>query len=322
MTPVTNSEIACFQRCEREWQHRYIDHREGLQPAETLSRGKRMHAALSGWWSSPVGALISSLAFDPSVPPAERAMIIGYAARYEPPHLRDVRVNVPFRTTIGGVEMVGECDAVGTDPDTGDTVIVEHKTTSHDVTSGSAWWRERVHCDSQPSTYLAAFPGATVCYDVLHVPDIEQAKATPEDKRKYTKAKPNEPSRLYAGQRSEDETDEEYIARVLSDMADKPEKYFQRAVVVRLDSEREAFEWDVKLTAERMRHPMRSIEMRADGTSTSPKLLTVRNPRSCFTYGRACDFFEVCWQGRSIDSLPLVDRNHSEEMLERWEKSR
>jgi len=282
MTPVTNSELACFQRCEREWQHRYLDHREGLQLAETLSRGKRMHAALAGWWIN--GGLYEGHDY----PAIERAMLLGYHARYDRPHLRDVRVNVPFRTTIGGVEMVGECDAVGIDPSTGDAVVVEHKTTSHDVTPGSAWWRERVHCDSQPSTYLAAFPGATVCYDVLHVPAMKPLPAN--------------------SKRKEPEGDEEYIARVLADMADKPEKYFQRAVVVRLDSEREAFDVDVDLVRTKM-------------TEAADLELTPRNPRACFQYGRACDFLEVCWQGRSLESLPLVEKNHSEEMLSRYEAS-
>jgi hypothetical protein len=298
MTPITNSEIACFQRCEREWQHRYLDRREGLVPAETLSRGKRMHGFLAEWWRGFTGALDQA-----EMPPIERAMLLGYHAFYQRPHIRDVRVNVPFRVTIGGVEMVGECDAVGIDQH-GETVIVEHKTTSHDVAPGSAWWRERIHCDSQPSTYLAAFPGATVLYDVLHVPSLRPLQAN--------------------SKRAHPESDEEYIARVLSDMAERPEKYFQRATIVRLDAEREAFEDDVHVTAMYMRNRpalrVASPELMKQGRDL--ERFTPRNPRSCFTYGRACDFFEACWQGKDIESYPKREMNHSEEMLAKWEASR
>jgi PD-(D/E)XK nuclease superfamily len=299
--PVTNSELGCYQRCEREWQHRYLDHREGLLPAEPLERGTRIHAAQATWWAGGK--------FDiDTMPPIERAMLLGYHARYERPHLRSVRVNVAVRVAIGGVDVVGECDAVGED-DEGRTVIVEHKTTSRDITPGSQWWREKIHVDPQPSTYLAAFPGATVLYNVLRVPDLEQLSATPEEKRKYTKPKKDEPSRLYAGHREKDETDDEYIARILADMSDNLGKYFQRATIVRLDSEREAFRFDVSEIAFRIR------STKSDGT-------TPRNPHACFQFGRACDFFSVCWEGKDIEEMPNVERNHSEEILDRWEKRR
>lgn len=299
MRPVTNSEIATFQTCERLWQHTYFDRRTGLIHAEALSRGTRIHRGLARWW---IDATLFD--FEPA-PPVERAMLLGYHALYQRPHLRDVRVSVPFRTSIGGVEVVGELDAIGED-DAG-SVIVEHKTTTSDITPGSQWWREKVHTDPQASTYAWAFPGARILFDVLHVPDQEQFRATPEDKRKYTKPTKSEPSRLYASQRDTDETDNEYVARILADMSDKPEKYFHRAYVVRLDSEREAFASDVAELSEAMWNPLK----------TRP-----RNPRACFAYGRECPFFAACWQGKDIESYPQREQNHSEEVLERWEKSR
>jgi hypothetical protein len=277
VTPLTNSEVTCFQRCEREWQHRYLDRRTGQSDQESLSRGKRIHRELAAWWS---GAKTEG-----EIPPIETAMMIGYAARYVRPNLRDIRVNVPFRAQIGGVDVVGECDAVGVDED-GRTVVVEHKTTSQNISPGSQYWRERIHCDTQVSTYLAAFPGATVLYDVLHTPGLKPLPAN--SKRPMT------------------ESNEEYIDRILADMQSEPEKYFQRAYIVRLEAEHEAFADDVA-----------TIHGRMNDSRRPPP----RNPRSCFTYGRACDFFDVCYGGKAITDMPIVERNHSEDVFHRWRES-
>jgi hypothetical protein len=279
MSPLTNSEITTFQRCEREWQHRYLDHREGEGITESLSRGKRIHKELAAWWS---GAKTTD-----ELPPIETAMMIGYAARYVRPNLRDVRVNVPFRCQIGGVDVVGECDAVGV-YENGRTVVVEHKTTTQNISPGSQYWRERIHCDTQVSTYLAAFPGATVLYDVLHTPGLKVLGVNKS--------------------RSVPESNEEYIDRILADMTREPEKYFQRAYIVRLESEHESFADDLVAVSSRMVDTVRTVN-------------PPRNPRSCFTYGRACDFFDVCYGGKAITDMPLVEKNHSEDVFERYKAS-
>lgn len=300
MRPITSSEISCFQRCEREWQHRYLERRDVLVPAEALARGRRIHESLSYFWT---GYRVSEVIG----PPIEAAMILGYYARWQSPRLSNVQTSVAWRANIGGIDVVGELDAIGEQTTENgwsyETVIVEHKTTSSDITTGSLWWREKVTTDIQISMYQAAFPKAKILVDVLRVPEFEQLSATPEDQRKYTKPTKKEPvSRLYANQRDRDETDEEYIARCLEDMADKPEKYFQRALVVRLEEEHRAFALDIQRIASRMQ----------------VRLQTPRNPRSCFSYGRQCDFFAACWEGKSIEDYPQRELNHSEEVASRY----
>jgi hypothetical protein len=276
---LTNSEVSTFQRCSREWQHRYIDHRTGPEPSDAQSRGTRIHQALAHWWTVD-GRAVGDLQ------PIERAMVLGYAARYQRPHLEQVRVNVPFRVELpgAGVTMVGSLDVLGVDPTSERTVIVEHKSTSQDITPGSSYWSERIHCDSQVSTYLLAFPDAFVTYDALKVPGMRPLAAN--------------------SRRKEPESDDEYVTRVLDDMSETPEKYFQRAAIVRLADEHESFVNDLTIVAESM-HP-----------GAHP-----RNPRGCFAYGRRCDFFGVCWQGQRLESLPLVEKNHTEEMADAYDKS-
>jgi PD-(D/E)XK nuclease superfamily protein len=272
MRPVSHSEVDCFRRCEREWQHRYLDKREGLVPSESLARGKRVHAWLAAWWSKSLTE-VELLA-------SERAMCMGYSARYERPHLTHVEVSKPFRATIGGVDVVGELDVHGWDGE--DEIIVEHKTTTRDIAPGSQYWRERIHCDPQVSTYLDAFPRAKVLYDVLRVPALRQLGET------KTRKAP--------------ESDEAFIARILEDMAERPEHYFQRVYMVRLEQEHEDNVRDLEMVAESM------------ARCTKYTIATARNPRSCFQYGRECDFFGVCWMGRDITALPVRDESHRERL--------
>jgi hypothetical protein len=273
---LTNSEVACFQRCEREWQHRYVDHLVGRATAPQ-SRGTRVHAWLAAWWGGrPYETEAAALE------PVERAMVAGYAAFHIQPHLAKVQTNVPFKVELPGVTMVGSLDVLGAD--LGRTVIVEHKTTSQDITPGSQYWSERVHCDSQVSAYLRAFPGAIMLYDVLRVPALRPLETN--------------------SRRKAPETDQQYVARCMEAMAEEPGKYFQRGYIVRLDAEHAAFEEDLTMVAESM-HP-----------GPHP-----RNPKSCFSFGKRCDFFGVCWQGERPESLPVAERNHTEEMLAAYESS-
>ncbi len=206
------------------------------------------------------------------VTPVERAMLEGYQALYERPHLRDVRVNVPFRVEVApGLELAGECDAVGTDTD-GRTVVVEHKTTTSDITPGSQYWRKVVLTDPQVSIYSIAFPGATVLYDVLHVPQFRAGD-------------------LYA--------------KSLAAMAETPEKYFQRMTVVRMAHEADDTVQDVRKVEGRM--------------ATDAEVGTARNPDACFTYGRECDFFAACWEGREITTYPTWEGSENADVVkERW----
>lgn len=278
---LTNSEIQAYQRCPAEWKMRYLDHRTGPS-TDSQSRGTRIHTWLSSWWTSPGGFANEWLPLEP----VERAMTRGYGFRYEFPHLRNVEVNVPISVELrhAGVTLVGELDAIGTD-ERGNTILVEHKTTTHDISPGSQYWSERVSCDPQVSTYLRAFPRAVVLYDVLRVPALRPLEANTR--------------------REVAETDDEYVERCLAAMSEKPDYYFQRANIVRLEHESDAFEKDVEIIAESM-HP-------------GPQ---ARNPKSCFSFGQRCDFFGVCWSGESLDTLQQVEKNHSEQVLERVQEKK
>lgn len=159
-------------------------------------------------------------------------------------------------------------------------VVVEHKTTSADITPGSPYWR-RLALDAQVSLYLGG--AGSLLYDVIKKPSLRPLKATPVEARRYTKA-----GTLYAAQREHDETPDAYEARLLEDIAQHPDAYYQRGTVVRTEEEAREAGRDVWMTA-RMIRESRYLDA------------WPRNPSACDAYGRTCDYWPVCSGTASID---------------------
>lgn len=179
-------------------------------------------------------------------------------------------------------------------------------------------------------------------YDVIKRPEHEQKLATPIDARKYTLGKgcklcggnlqgkqgtgasnatsdgkcaqckgygwrldadgnPEAPH-IYAHQRDTDETIEEFEDRVVGVIADRPDDFLIRNIVVRLDSE-----------LPRMREQL--LQSIALERVTSATKLYVRNPDACARYGTMCHFFAACSGRASIDDetmYPRAERAHPE----------
>jgi hypothetical protein len=157
-------------------------------------------------------------------------------------------------------------------------LVIEHKTTSEDIGAGSFYW-QRLTIDSQASLYFdgmkaKGFDVHGVLYDLLRKPGLEPLKATKEIKIRKDGAP-------YANQRIADETPDEYRDRILAAIAEDPNRYFQRGVVVRLESESEDAAWDRWQTAESIRLARHS--------SRWP-----RNAGACWEYGRPCDYWAIC----------------------------
>lgn len=274
---VSHTLLATFRRCPREFSFRYNLGRIPIGTAAALSTGRSIHAAIGGhlrgeWWWFGVND------------PVQRAMMMGYVTRWKDSPFTIEQTDVPFVYPIGDVtcpeviraretrgehkrdcvlcgglgtvpvEVQGELDAVGYEtarPE--EKVILEHKTSSEDITPGSAYWRKVLQVDAQVSTYLRA--GATmgykkVIYDVIRKPALKQKQK---------------------------ETADEFTARIVEDMAERPDYYFQRATVIRLENEREDF----------IKDTLGTVRLMMVGEYP-------RNVDSCFKWNRPCEFFSVC----------------------------
>lgn len=281
---LTNSEMACYRGCPREHLYRYRVNKGPLVPAEALVRGTLVHECLALWdqGQATTAAMLLLL-------PEDRALLRAYQIYYADARLSDARANVPFHVDVGGHTLVGELDALGTLLGDGfpgsmsyERCIVEHKTTSKDITPGSAYWREVSQTAAQASAYSLAYPGIPIVWDVLRKTTLRRLDANTR--------------------RREPESDEAFESRVFEAICESPEKHFQRMTIVRLDHELDNFRRDVE-----------------DWTRVMELGESPRNPDACWKWGRPCDFFSVCWEGASIEGPGFVTRekNHTEEIAEK-----
>lgn len=225
---------------------------------------------------------------DPYVRAKVTAMVIGYHHRWNAAQYEVIAVEREFNAplvnpTTGAASRTwtlgGKVDAIVRDAE-GRILVVEHKTAAEEIGPGSDYWK-RLRLDGQVSIYFAGAESLglkpdAVLYDVLAKPALRPYKATPLESRKY-----KADGTLYANQRAEDETPEQYLARCLADIAEDPAGYYQRGEVVRLEQEMSDALHDVWQLGKQIRE--------SEIAGRFP-----RNPDACVRYSQTCPFFGVC----------------------------
>ena len=309
---LSNSSLTTFRRCPREYQFRYVMMRKPRRKSDALRFGSLFHVGLNAWWLTsdvpPSARLYVAVEAvrrasekddtDPFDLVKAECLLVGYTARWGDERYTTIAVEKQFRLPIENVgptnvmaDLGGAIDAIAQDEaahcETLATHLVEHKTTSSDISAGSDYWRHVVALDPQVSTYMSAakalgYDPRDTIYDVVRKPTLLPLKATPEDARRYTKPTKAEPiPRLYSNQREYDETPEEYRERLMADIASRPDWYFQRKTIVRLERDHAEHARDVMHTAEMIRF--------AEERDAWP-----RSPNACERYGRLCEYHPVC----------------------------
>ena len=198
--------------------------------------------------------------------------------------LRVVEVSSEQEGTMSAATTIETADTM---PATRPRVLVlEHKTTSEDCGPGSTFWK-RLRLDGQASGYMVGaralgYEPDGILYDVLRKPALRPYEASA--KRKAA------------------ETPEEYRDRCLADIAERPDYYYQRGTVVRLEDEERDAAFDLWQTAEQIR-----LSRNAERWP--------RNVDACMQYNRACDYWSVCAGEQSIDD-PLHFAPHASPLRE------
>lgn len=255
--------------------------------------------------------------------------VLAVEERFEAPLVNPVS-GQPSRTFRLG----GKIDALARHRETSEVWLVEHKTAGGDISPASDYW-PRLRIDGQVSMYYVGAEAlghrvAGCLYDVVRKPQLRPLLATPESERKMTQGKKckvckgagtdagtnlspcdecrgsgwAEAPRLYANQRAEDETLDEYKARLQADIAADPNAYFQRAELVRLETDLEEHRRDVWITA---RH-LRDCQL----AEAWP-----RNPDACTQFNRRCPYFDTCTGAASIEDDGLYRNTVQHEELAR-----
>jgi hypothetical protein len=313
---LTASRLKSARACLRLHQYQYELGYRPVQEPEALRFGTLWHRGLEAWWlsvdslgtESAVEAGIDAMHGGVGAPPdpwdlvKAETLLRGYGARWCEEDLLTLAAEQEFRAllinpTTGAPSrtwmLAGKIDALARDANHR-TLIVEHKTSSEDISPGSEYWA-RLRLDGQISMYYAGarargFEPAGCLYDVTAKPRIRPLNATPLESRKITKD-----GRLYANQRDADETPDEYRERLTLDIATGPERYYQRAEIVRLPDEESDYMHDVWQLGRLIR------ESQLAGRWP-------RNPDACRSYSHTCAFFPVCTGAAQLTDETLYRR--------------
>ena len=338
---LSASRLKDARACQRLHKLQYLDGYRPVAEVEVLRFGTLNHGWLEAWWdaahagadrleaalaylSNPTDRDSKALEPDPFDRARAEAMAIGYDARWSAEQLQVAGVEVEFRAALvnpaSGApsrtwQLGGKIDAIVSTPD-GRTFIVEHKTSSEDVSPGSEYWK-RLRMDGQVSVYFegARSLGLKVdgcLYDVLKKPaqrpsavplvDADGVKIVlgPDGQRVRTKdgKKFRESASAADGYvlQTRPETPEEFRNRLLEAIAENPTGYYARGEVVRHEAEMEEALFDVWQLGKQLRE--------SEIAGRHP-----RNPDACVRYGRTCPFFDACTGTASLDDTSLFRRS-------------
>lgn len=195
----------------------------------------------------------------------------------------------------------------------GRTFIIDHKTTSQDITDPNApYWRQ-LAIEGQVNHYFllqwthGVKPDGAV-WDVCRKPAISPKKLTKSEvagvvsRRVYCAARMSDET-LAALQTSDRETLEMYEARVAFDcIIERPEWYFQRRPVPRMDHE------ILEYAGELWEHSQEMLHTRQRYAKTGK--LPPRNSSACIAFGSPCAFLGVCSGHSDIESDQWRRKEH------------
>lgn len=334
---LTASRLKVARKCKRE--HR-IKYELGYRPvvdAEELFFGALVHLALEQWWLAVQrGQAAIALTFalealkrvkaDPFDMARAEVMVRGYDARWvdEAQHYEVLAVEARFETDVRNPatgaksqtwRLGGKLDVVLRDKRDGLVKFMEHKTSSEDISPGSAYWRT-LRMDGQVSIYFdgseaLGWKPAACIYDVLGKPTQRPGQVPVVDElgRKVVTDATGARVRTAKGTwrqtgdkeqgftlQTRDETPEEYALRLTEAICADFDRHYQRGEVVRLETELDEARDDIWAIAKGLRED--ELEGRAP-----------RNSDACRSYGRMCSYFDACTKSASLDDQRLFTRS-------------
>jgi hypothetical protein len=329
---LTNSRLKAARMCQRYHHLRYELGWRAVSEAHALRFGTLVHKGLEAWWRATEDRLQAALhAMEGEADPFDlvraEELLRGYDLRWSDEPFEVISVEAKFQTELRNPatgapsrtwELAGKIDAVVRDLSTDLVRLVEHKTSGEDIGPGSDYV-DRLKMDGQVSVYFegAASLGHEVAdciYDVLgkpllrpsEVPQLDETgtkvvldasgqRVRTKDGKKWRQTGDTELGYVL---QTRPETPEEFRLRINAAIASDPERYYQRAQVVRLEGEMKGALLDIWQLAQQIRE--------AQLAGRAPK-----NPDACVRYGRRCEFFQVCSGAASLDDAGQFERTET-----------
>ena len=284
LTVVHTSSIRKKRRCDRLYYLSEILGYEPLRVNRNFTFGRLWHLAQDAWWGSlldtpksRMGNVVQVLhahEADPMTVAKASAMMTGYEAKWG--HCTEAtlvgtehRFEVPLDD---GIVLRGAADKIIQRNQ--DLWIGEHKTTSEDISPGSNYWK-RLWIDAQVSNYYNALQDegidvVGVFYDVVRKP-MHKPKQDPA----------------------------EYYNRLVDAISEKPDYYYGRAEVRRMEHEASEARNDLYQTAKEIHDRPKEIQH------------WPRNSDACVYFGSTCEFFGVCTGTESLNDQYLFERKQN-----------
>lgn len=255
-----------------------------------------------------------------------RALVIGYAETYFDEQWQAVAVESEFRLPILNPDAerlsssrtydhAGKLDLVVESPSRPGYYLMDHKTTSEDISPGNDFWK-RLFLATQPSHYQfacwqAGIELAGCVWDVIRKPSIRPRKVTKAEREELANGTYQGIALRYEYRGEETETPYLYGLRVLADIRHQPDKYFQRQIVPRSKHEMLEFARDLFGTASLIRR-----------STSEGKFYRTGATHACMMYGKSCEYLDLCCgfsnegDGRYVqipvhDELSFVDDSNS-----------
>lgn len=159
------SKIKAFKACRRKYELKYIYRLKPIEKPESLSVGTNYHEKIE--------SLYKTGDFDISDCSKESAMALAYK-KYIYPKFKVSASEKWLDMKIGDDDLVGIADAIAEDGK-----IVEHKTTSADISEGGEY-EYNLMWDEQILTYMLMTGSREMYYTVCRKPTIRQKKGESE----------------------------------------------------------------------------------------------------------------------------------------------
>lgn len=322
---LTQSSLATYRRCPRQYFYRYELGLARERTVQPLRFGSAFHLGLELRAQGEAEAIERAVAgydvtpawADPTDWRVERetvrALLAGYFWRYPADELEIVATESNWQVPLTNPEtgapsrsyaLAGKIDKIVRLPD-GRLAVLEYKTTGEDISDASDYW-PRLRCDAQISAYVYAarrrgHDVQTVLYDVTRKPEISPRQIPITDDAGFKIVLDREGNRVFNknGKPRESasaendwslltsrEAPEAFGERLLADIGQRPDFYFARREIPRLESDLAEFAEEAWQQGQQLHQARR-------------RGLWFRNvgPMTC----RHCPFKDVCLQGVQVD---------------------
>ena len=309
---LTATSTTSLRRCLRQHHYRFELGLSRIRTATPLHFGAAFHKGLElrhGRLADDTESILDAVLTSYEARPAWanptawaveretlRALLAGHFWRYADDDLQHVAVEQVFELPLVNPDsgassrtfsLAGKMDGIVQLAD-GRLAVLEYKTAGEDISPDSDYWL-RLRCDGQISLYVLAaracgYDVATVLYDVTRKPTIRLRKS---------------------------ETPKQYGERLLADIGERPDYYFQRREVPRLEDEL------VECQGELWQQTQLILETRRRAARlTDPSRAWFRNVGR-MTCGY-CEFADLCLNSVRVDpanppaGYELLDDPHPE----------